>query len=145
MPFFLFSQWILTFLSLAAVGANRLWFFVTSGVAVYPIRVEYVQGVRDARLSVRWSTASASAPMPIPADALYFTRDTANSPYHYLVYPGEVEAATSSADGSGLTDCTTLTTCSFTIQGARNGSALSIVSHVSPSSSSTIFIDHHPR
>ena len=75
-----------------------------TGVTVVPLRVEYSDGTREAMISVQWKVVNGGGyfgdSMTIPARALYFTRHIENSPYTYVVNPGEVVAATSSADGS---------------------------------------------
>ncbi len=102
-------------------------FIEVAGVRVAPIVVEYREGRRDASFTLKWSyesstTAAKILPAVVPSSALYHTRHVENSPYTFLVYPGETQASTSSADGDGLTKCVAMEECFFTIQ-ARDTNA----------------------
>lgn len=82
---------------------------------LYPIRVEYVDLTRDARLALYWTSPSTPRAI-VPAAHLHHTRHVEGSPFEVVVDPGAVDPAASSASGTGLTACTTLHTCTFTIQ-----------------------------
>jgi len=94
---------------------------IVQGNSLYDILVTYSERSNDAKLQLLWSI-NGDDYVIIPSTALYNTRHIERSPYRFLVYPGEVEPRTSSAYGGGLTDCTTLSTCGFTIQ-ARDSQA----------------------
>ena len=90
--------------------------FSMSAGQLYSIRVEYVDLIRDASLALFW--ASPSTPRAIvPAEHLHHTRHIEGSPFEFVVDPGAVDPAVSDADGAGLAECTTLSTCFFTIHG----------------------------
>jgi hypothetical protein len=88
---------------------------IVNGIELYDILVTYSERTGDAKLELLWSVDGGDY-VTIPSESLYYTRHIERSPYRFLVYPGEVEPRTSSAYGDGLTECTTMTTCGFTIQ-----------------------------
>jgi hypothetical protein len=88
-----------------------------NGVSLWPITVKYSERTREAKVVLRWSFDGGASFREVPSNRLYHTRHVEKSPYTFLVYPGEVDPTTSSASGDGLTDCTTMRTCFFTIQG----------------------------
>ena len=99
----------------AAARSVRGNFSMSAG-QLYSIRVEYVDLIRDASLALFW--ASPSTPRAIvPAEHLHHTRHIEGSPFEFVVDPGAVDPAVSDADGAGLAECTTLSTCFFTIHG----------------------------
>jgi hypothetical protein len=80
------------------------------------IYYQHLQGA--SAFSLSWTGPGVSG--PIGGDFLFHKREIINSPFQVNIYPGAVNATTSFATGSGLTDCTTLSDCSFIIQ-ARDG------------------------
>jgi hypothetical protein len=94
-----------------------------NGVVVVPLMVTYSDGRLDAKMNLQWrSPNSGVGVVTLPSSALYYTRHIEDSPYTFLVYPGEIDARATSASGDGLTGCTTMETCFFTIQ-ARDSNA----------------------
>jgi len=83
---------------------------------LYPISVFYTHESGSAFFEIAWSGPGVPANTVLSGDNLFFKRHIINSPFEVNIFPGVVEASTSSASGSGLSECTTLSNCSFVIQ-----------------------------
>ena len=82
---------------------------------LYPIQVEYIEDYDEARVHMYWEADGLEKAI-VPSTALYHTRHVGKSPVEVMFYPGDVDAATTSAEGGGLTHCVTMTECEFIIQ-----------------------------
>ncbi len=91
---------------------------------LHAVTIELIEQLDEASMSLLWSYdgdgADSSSPVPIPSSALFYTRHLDGSPVTVSVFPGEVNASTSSIDGEGLVGCIANEECSFTIT-ARDG------------------------
>lgn len=92
---------------------------MTNGT-LHAVTIELVEQLDEASMSLLWSYDGGSSPVPIPSSALYYTRHLDGSPVTVSVFPGEMNATTSSFDGEGLVGCVANEECSFTIT-ARDG------------------------
>ena len=81
----------------------------------YAIELEYIEDIDEAEVHLSWESASVPKTI-VPSSALYYTRHVGNSPVEVMFYPGDVDADTTSAEGSGLTACVAMEECEFTIQ-----------------------------
>jgi len=85
---------------------------------LYPMKLEYKQVVGNASAHLSWSSRS-QAKAVVPADALYSNTTTfnlCNQNQSLFVEPAIVCAATSTAEGAGLTGATAGLPAKFTIQ-----------------------------
>ena len=89
------------------------------------IEIVYYHNLDESSFQVTWSGPGIASGTVLSGDYLSYSRHIINSPIQVEIYPGEVDSTTTSATGSGLTDCTTLTECSFVIQ-ARDSSGNNI-------------------
>jgi hypothetical protein len=79
------------------------------------IVIEYFHNIGRSIFSVLWSGPGVMQGSVLGGDHLAYRREIINSPLEVVIFPGAVDAETSSATGSGLTTCTTLESCSFVI------------------------------
>jgi hypothetical protein len=80
------------------------------------IDVYYQHNIDEAHFSLAWSSQGSPVKQVIPSSSLFHERHIADSPKEVVVVPGAVDEQSTVAFGDGLADCTTLSTCSFTIQ-----------------------------
>lgn len=107
-----------------SAGGNASTSILTADVTMtngtlFPVTLELVEELDEASMSLLWSYegdgADNSAPVEIPSSALYYTRHVQGSPVTVSVFPGEVNATTSSFEGDGLVGCVAMEACSFTV------------------------------
>lgn len=113
-----------------SAGGNASTSILTADVTMtngtlYPVTLELVEELDEASMSLLWSYegdgADNSSPVEIPSSALYYTRHVEGSPVTVSVFPGEVNATTSSFEGDGLVGCVAMEECSFTVTARDSG------------------------
>lgn len=118
-----------TVMDTVSAGGNASASVLTADITMtngtlYPVTLELVEELDEASMSLLWSYegdgADNGSPVAIPSSALYYTRHVEGSPVTVSVFPGEVNATTSSLEGDGLTGCVAMQECSFTVT-ARDG------------------------
>ena len=83
-----------------------------------PVTITYYHQRDAAYFTATWAgpgVGDGVTPQVIAPQYLYYQRNIVNSPLTIEVYPGAVSAATSSAVGGGLTNCTATQQCAFTV------------------------------
>jgi hypothetical protein len=88
----------------------------------YSIKVDYVEDDAEASVDLQYSTSTVAS-TTVPSTMLYYSRHIGDastglptgSPLPITFVPGAVDV-TSTASGSGLTDCVATNACTFTIQ-----------------------------
>ena len=84
--------------------------------ALHPFVVEYKEGRAGSAMSLSWRTAPGStAAVLVPSKSLHYTRHVNGSPMQVLVYPGAIDADTTSAVGDGLRACVAGVECYATV------------------------------
>ncbi|CAM6003542.1 unnamed protein product, partial [Sphagnum balticum] len=80
------------------------------------IEITYIHHTDEAYFRVTWMGPEIITETDISSDFLYYSRNIINSPNIIRVYPGALQSESSSASGSGLSNCTALSECLFVIQ-----------------------------
>jgi hypothetical protein len=80
------------------------------------IVISYFHQTDEANFVATWTGPGVPAGTVLDGNYLSYARHIINSPVTVEVYPGDVDASTSSASGDGLATCTALDTCEFVVQ-----------------------------
>lgn len=68
---------------------------------LYKIRMDYKEVVGTAYAQMFWMSENTPRTI-VPSSLLYYESQVLQSPFHFIVSPGEAESATCSASGTGL-------------------------------------------